>query len=62
MEYYEQEQKPYTFLSPLIIIGLILFVLAWFPFINFPKWCMGLGVVIIILGGVHSVAMLMYNN
>jgi len=43
--------------SPILILGIIVFVMPFFNFIVpwFPGWLKGVGIVLIIIGAIHSI-------
>jgi len=54
------EPNKYSRVSPLLFLGIAVFVLPFFKTvlkINFPGWLTGVGVVIILAGAIHSAFM-----
>ena len=50
----------YKNVSPLVFLGIAVFVLPFFKTIvkiNFPGWLTGVGIVLIIIGAIHSAFM-----
>lgn len=53
-----ERDTPFGYASPILILGLIIFVIPYFgPIIhmNIPGWVGGIGIGIILVGIVHSV-------
>ena len=59
-QYQQMPQRQFASVSPILIIGIIVFVLRFFNFLlpfKVPNWVSGVGLVIILIGGVHSIMM-----
>ena len=55
-DYYEQP-KPFSGVSPILILGIVIFVLPFFNNVigwNLPGWVSGVGTLFILIGAAHS--------
>lgn len=59
------ERAPFADVSPIMIVGVIIFVIPFFgPIVkwNMPGWISGAGIVIIFIGIIHTVGKRMIGN
>ena len=52
MEYY-QPRQPYQAVSPILIVGVAMFIISFF--VSFLDWFRWIGLVVILIGGAHSI-------
>lgn len=53
MEYYPQPREPYQSVSPILIAGVAMFILSFF--VSSLDWFRWIGLVVILIGGAHSI-------
>lgn len=55
---YQMPQRQYSSVSPILIIGIVVFVVPFFKFIipfTIPKWISVAGLILIGIGAIHSI-------
>jgi len=57
-QYQQMPQRQFTAVSPILIIGIVIFVSRFFNFLlpfKIPGWVSTIGLVVILIGGIHSI-------